>query len=108
MTAKPADDPRRLVERLLGPAAGEITCEECFELLDAYVELELAGAAADTHVPGMRPHLRGCTACRDDHDSLSALLQTDPPTPSRRSGPPTPRRRWPRRSAPGVRGQRWW
>jgi len=40
-------DPRRTVERLVGPADPELGCDECFEMLDAYVELELAGAAAD-------------------------------------------------------------
>ncbi len=74
-------DPQRLAERLLGPAAPELTCGECFEMLDAYVELELAGATADTLIPGMLPHLNGCPACRDDHDSLLALLQAGPPSP---------------------------
>jgi hypothetical protein len=67
-------DPRRIVERLTGPAVPEFSCEECFEALDAYVELELAGAAADAQMSRMRPHLLGCSACRDDHDSLLALL----------------------------------
>ena len=78
MTNGIPDDPRRKIERLLGPAVPEISCEECFEMLDIYVEMELAGAAADTSLPGMRPHLQGCPACKDDHDSLLALLQDDP------------------------------
>ena len=32
-----------LLARLLGPAEPELTCEECFEELDRYVELELVG-----------------------------------------------------------------
>jgi hypothetical protein len=79
MTTNLPDDPGRLAGRLLGPAAPELTCDQCFEMLDSYVELELAGAAADTQIPGMRPHLDGCPACRDDHDSLYALLQAAPP-----------------------------
>lgn len=67
-----------LVQRLVGPAGPELSCEECFEVLDAYVELELAGAAADARMPRMRPHLLACSACHDDHDSLLALLQADP------------------------------
>jgi hypothetical protein len=59
---------------LLGPDGPEITCEECFDRLDEYVELELAGADAERHVPGMRAHLEGCPACREDHDSLLALV----------------------------------
>jgi hypothetical protein len=62
------------VERLLGPVGPDIGCEECFERLDEYVELELRGADADARVAGMREHLVGCPACREEHESLRALL----------------------------------
>ena len=62
------------LDALLGPRGPQVTCEECFERLDEYVELELAGDDADARVPGMRVHLEGCPACRDEHDSLRALL----------------------------------
>jgi hypothetical protein len=63
--------------RLLGPAAPEIDCDACFEELDRYVELEAAGADADAAVPGLRAHLAGCPACREEHESLRALLAAD-------------------------------
>jgi hypothetical protein len=59
---------------LLGPEGPEVTCDECFERLDEYVELELAGLDADGRIPGMHAHLEGCPACREDHDSLLALV----------------------------------
>jgi len=59
--------------RLLGPAGPEIGCDECFDLLDRYVEFELAGEDADSRIPGFRAHLDGCSACREEHDSLLAL-----------------------------------
>jgi hypothetical protein len=68
--------PDRLLSRLLGPAGPELSCEECFEELDRYVELELAGADADAAVPGMRAHLEGCSACAEDHQSLREWLAT--------------------------------
>jgi hypothetical protein len=66
------------IARLLGPAGPEVSCEVCFDRLDAFVELELAGADADAAVPGMRAHLEGCPACREDHESLLALLRAPP------------------------------
>jgi hypothetical protein len=72
MTDRHRHDPA--LERLLGPTGVEVTCEECFELLDEYVELELAGDDPDGRIPGMRPHLVGCPACRDEYDSLRALV----------------------------------
>ena len=67
-------DRRQLVARLLGPAEPELSCEECFEKLDRYVELELGGGDADLAIPGMRAHLEGCAACAEDHESLRTFL----------------------------------
>jgi anti-sigma factor RsiW len=63
-----------LVDRLLGPAAAEIGCDTCFDELDRYVDLQLEGTDADTAIPGMRAHLEGCPACREEHESLRALV----------------------------------
>jgi anti-sigma factor RsiW len=65
------------LERLLGPAEPELTCEQCFELLDEYVDIELANADADARIPGMRAHLAGCPACHEDHESLRALVEAE-------------------------------
>jgi hypothetical protein len=63
------------LQRLLGPAAQEVSCEECFAELDRYVEAELAGSHADERVPGMRAHLDGCPACREEHDLMLEFVQ---------------------------------
>jgi len=62
--------------RLLGPSEPELGCDECFDLLDRYVEAELA-ASADALAPAMRAHLAGCPACAEEHESLRALLELD-------------------------------
>ena len=67
----------RAVDRLLGPSAPELGSDECVQLLDRYVELEHAGRDADAEVPGLRAHLQGCPACREEHASLLALLAAD-------------------------------
>jgi hypothetical protein len=76
MTRREDDD---LIHALLGPTGPELSCEQCFDELDRYVELELAGAQADATIPGMRAHLEGCPACREEHASLRALLEADSP-----------------------------
>jgi hypothetical protein len=77
VTAPGRPRPTDRLGRLLGPAGPEISCDECFEQLDRYVELERAGADADAAIPGMRAHLEGCPACGEDHESLAALLDSD-------------------------------
>jgi anti-sigma factor RsiW len=66
-------DLERSLRRLLGPAEPEIGCDACFEELDRFVDLELAGADADAAVPGLRAHLAGCPACHEEYESLRAL-----------------------------------
>jgi predicted anti-sigma-YlaC factor YlaD len=70
-------DPKQMLDRLLGPGELEVSCEECFAELDRYVDLEVAGANADAAVPGLRAHLAGCSACREDYESLRALVGAD-------------------------------
>jgi hypothetical protein len=55
-----------MIHRLLGPSEPELSCEQCFEHLDEYVE----GA----EVSGMAAHLSGCPACREDYESLRAII----------------------------------
>jgi hypothetical protein len=69
-----AADRDRMLKRLLGPAEPEVTCDECFDQLDTYVEVELAGGDPNAAVPGLRAHLDGCPACREDYESLRAYV----------------------------------
>ena len=74
MTEERTAERRRLLAALLGPGEPELTCEECFEQLDRYVDVASTGGDPDQAVPGMRAHLVGCPACREDHDSLLAYV----------------------------------
>ena len=70
-------DLKQALGRLFGPNEREIGCDECFDELDRYVELELAGADAEATVPGFGAHLAGCPACREDYESLKAFVGGD-------------------------------
>ena len=67
-------DLQQAVSRLVGPDGPDVGCDACFDQLDRYIELELAGADADAAVPGLRLHLEGCPACREEYESLRALV----------------------------------
>ena len=69
-----SDSRSPVLRSLLGPGRPEVTCEVCFDELDRYVELRLAGADAEAAVPGMAAHLRGCPACAEEYQSLTALV----------------------------------
>ena len=76
MTDQPKEE---TIKRLLGPAEPELLCDECFEKIDQYVDLELQGIAADQQIPGMRPHLDGCPACHEEYESLRELVRSSEP-----------------------------
>ena len=52
-----------------------LSCDECFEHVDEYVELLLADPAAD--MPAMRVHLRACAACAEEASTLLVLAAAD-------------------------------
>jgi anti-sigma factor RsiW len=67
-------DTDQAVARLLGPAAPETSCDDCFDQLHIYVDRELLIGDAEQAMPALAAHLRGCPACAEDHDSLRALM----------------------------------
>jgi hypothetical protein len=60
----------RDVDELLRAADGDAGCTAGAEILDAYVELELAGKDPAHAYPGTAIHLRTCIGCRAEHDGL--------------------------------------
>lgn len=65
----------RTLDEFLAADPLDAGCDAGFPVLDAYVELELAGRDPATRFPGVAAHLRSCPACRADHDGLLAVAQ---------------------------------
>ena len=60
------------VEALLLDTTPWLSCDDCFEQLDTYVEARLRDPKHRD--PGMDRHLQGCAACDEEARSLTALL----------------------------------
>lgn len=65
------------LRRLLVPGEPEVTCEVCFVELDPLRRPRGARPGRRRAVPGMRAHLAGCPACRQEHQILKALVSSD-------------------------------
>jgi hypothetical protein len=61
---------RRRLDELLRARDGDAGCTAGEAVLDAYVELELAGEDPARAFPGTAIHLQSCPGCRADHDGL--------------------------------------
>ena len=75
MTTPHPDITPETLERLTLAAEPWLSCDECFEQVDRYVERLLAGGP-DTF-PGMHAHLRACAACAEEARSLVLLAAAD-------------------------------
>jgi hypothetical protein len=60
----------RHLDELLRATDGDAGCTAGEGILDAYVELEIAGENPASVYPGTAIHLQGCAGCRADHDGL--------------------------------------
>jgi hypothetical protein len=63
-------DDHRHLDDLLRSLDGDAGCTAGEDILDAYVDLELAGEDPAQAFPGTAIHLRSCPGCRADHDGL--------------------------------------
>jgi hypothetical protein len=60
----------RNLDELLRASDADAGCAAGAEILDAYVELELAGKDPARVYPGTASHLESCPGCRVEHDGL--------------------------------------
>ncbi|WP_043657883.1 hypothetical protein [Nocardia thailandica] len=60
---------------LLADTSPYLSCDDCFDRLDAYVERRLADPGHDD--PALRVHLAGCGACAEEAAALRDLLIED-------------------------------
>jgi hypothetical protein len=58
------------LDELLRAQDGDAGCTAGEDVLDAYVDLELAGEDAARAFPGTAIHLCSCSGCQADHDGL--------------------------------------
>jgi hypothetical protein len=74
-TARPR--PQRLRQLAHGIATthpDEIACDECFEQLDCFVEMTLAGKDTAEVMPLVQDHLERCRDCREEFEALLTAL----------------------------------
>lgn len=64
-----------LLESALDTEEYEISCLECFNLLDQYADMLLDGADPNDIMPTVRQHLKHCPTCTHEFEALMTMLQ---------------------------------
>jgi hypothetical protein len=66
---------KRIVYGTLMTRPDEINCDECFEKLDRFVDMVLAGKDAAEAMPLVQDHLDRCGDCREEFEALLSALR---------------------------------
>jgi hypothetical protein len=64
-----------LVRGIITARPDELGCEECFQELDRFVEMNLAGKDAAEAMPLVQDHLERCRECREEFQALLGALR---------------------------------
>jgi hypothetical protein len=79
MTAPDRPLPTRALQLLSSDPGPWLSCDDCFRLVDRYVEALLSDDAAprDADFAAMPAHLTGCSACAEEATALLLLAADD-------------------------------
>jgi hypothetical protein len=79
MTAADRPLPPGALRQLTTDPGPWLSCDDCFRLVDRYVEALLAGGAQPVHpdLAAMPAHLAGCSACSEEAATLLLLAAAD-------------------------------
>jgi hypothetical protein len=65
-----------LVSEIMATRSDEINCDQCFEELDRFAEMVLAGKDAARALPLVEDHLQRCRNCREEFEALMVALRS--------------------------------
>lgn len=79
MTAASGSLPPEAVRRLTTDPGPWLSCDDCFRLVDRYVDALLTTGTEPTspELAAMPAHLAGCSACSEEATTLLLLVATD-------------------------------
>ena len=66
---------KQMVRAVITTRPDEIGCGECFEQLDRFIEMTLAGRNAAEALPLVQDHLERCRDCREEFEALLVALR---------------------------------
>lgn len=69
---------KKIFRAVINTRGDEIGCDECFEKLDRFIELELKGKSPEEAMPLVKDHLDRCRDCHQEYEALLEALQNLP------------------------------
>jgi hypothetical protein len=66
-----------IVKTIFNTHAEDITCDECFEHIDEYVDMLRAGQDPSEVLPQVKGHLVQCRCCEMEFRALISILEAE-------------------------------
>ncbi len=66
---------KKMIKAVAMTASEEIGCDECFDKLNEFAEMKLAGKSPETAMPLVADHLEKCGECREEYRALLTALE---------------------------------
>ena len=66
---------KQLITGILSTRPDELTCGECYEQVDQFAEMVLAGKNAAEAMPLVQDHLDRCHDCREEFEALLEAIR---------------------------------
>ncbi len=67
----------RWVQQISQTQDEELSCSDCLDRIDQYVEAELVGAPLNAQMEQVKQHLYQCQVCREEYQILSDLVHEE-------------------------------
>jgi hypothetical protein len=67
---------RKLINSVKSTRDQELTCGHCYDELDRFIEMKLAGKKASEAMPLVQEHLDRCPACHEEYQVLLEVLES--------------------------------
>ncbi len=61
---------KKIISKIPRTHENEIGCDECFDELHTFAEMELEGKSPEKVMPLIREHLDNCGECRQEYQAL--------------------------------------
>ena len=72
---KSQEELKEIVKQVISVPLEEITCDECFEVIDQYVDMLRTGQDPAVVLPKVKEHLDQCHCCGVEFRALISILE---------------------------------
>lgn len=67
---------KNMLRAVIATKEVEIGCDDCYEKLNKFIEMEINGKSPEQAMPLVKDHLDRCKDCREEYEALLKAIQS--------------------------------